>query len=84
LGENAGWFGELRWLYLASSPLTEDNAFRSQAISVFNRRAVQSEVDKDQKRLLPVVLIAQIDPSPCMAAVENFNRALVRACRVPA
>src|SRR5258706_3231096 len=38
LGENIGWFGALRWRYLASSPLTEDNAFRSQATSVFNGR----------------------------------------------
>ncbi len=38
LGENTGWFGGLRWRYLASSPLTEDNAFRSQATSIFNGR----------------------------------------------
>jgi outer membrane receptor protein involved in Fe transport len=38
LGENTGWFGALRWRYLASSPLTEDNAFRSQATSLFNGR----------------------------------------------
>ncbi len=38
VGEKTGWFGALRWRYLASSPLTEDNAFRSQAISVFNGR----------------------------------------------
>jgi hypothetical protein len=38
VGENTGWFGALRWRYLASSPLTEDNAFRSQATSVFNGR----------------------------------------------
>ena len=38
LGENTGWFGALRWRYLASSPLTEDNAFRSRATSVFNGR----------------------------------------------
>jgi len=38
LGENTGWFGALRWRYLASSPLTEDNAFRSQATGVFNGR----------------------------------------------
>ena len=31
LGEKTGWFGALRWRYLASSPLTEDNAFRSSA-----------------------------------------------------
>ena len=29
LGEKTGPFGTLRWRYLASSPLTEDNAFRS-------------------------------------------------------
>ena len=29
LGDKTGWFGTLRWRYLASSPLTEDNAFRS-------------------------------------------------------
>jgi outer membrane receptor protein involved in Fe transport len=38
LGENTGWFGGLRWRYLASSALTEDNAFRSQATSIFNGR----------------------------------------------
>jgi outer membrane receptor protein involved in Fe transport len=38
LGENTGWFGTLRWRYLASSPLTEDNAFRSSATSIFNGR----------------------------------------------
>ena len=38
VGENTGWFGALRWRYLASSPLTEDNAFRSQATSLFNGR----------------------------------------------
>jgi outer membrane receptor protein involved in Fe transport len=38
LGEKAGWFGGLRWRYLASSPLTEDNAFRSSATSIFNGR----------------------------------------------
>ncbi|CUT13700.1 NicelCobaltspecific TonBdependent outer membrane receptor [Bradyrhizobium sp.] len=38
LGEKTGWFGGLRWRYLASSPLTEDNAFRSSATSVFNGR----------------------------------------------
>lgn len=36
LGENIGWFGTLRWRYLAPSPLTEDNAFRSHATSAFN------------------------------------------------
>jgi outer membrane receptor protein involved in Fe transport len=38
VGQNTGWFGALRWRYLASSPLTEDNAFRSQATSLFNGR----------------------------------------------
>jgi outer membrane receptor protein involved in Fe transport len=38
LGEKTGWFGSLRWRYLASSPLTEDNAFRSAATSIFNGR----------------------------------------------
>jgi outer membrane receptor protein involved in Fe transport len=38
LGEKTGWFGALRWRYLASSPLTEDNAFRSQATSIVNGR----------------------------------------------
>lgn len=38
LGEKTGWFGVLRWRYLASSPLTEDNAFRSSATSIFNGR----------------------------------------------
>ncbi len=38
LGEKTGWFGALRWRYLASSPLTEDNAFRSPAASIFNGR----------------------------------------------
>jgi outer membrane receptor protein involved in Fe transport len=38
LGERTGWFGALRWRYLGSSPLTEDNAFRSSAISIFNGR----------------------------------------------
>ncbi|QOZ76278.1 TonB-dependent receptor [Bradyrhizobium sp. CCBAU 53351] len=38
LGEKTGWFGALRWRYLASSPLTEDNALRSAATSIFNGR----------------------------------------------
>jgi outer membrane receptor protein involved in Fe transport len=33
-----GWFETLRWRYLGASPLTEDNAFRSQPISIFNGR----------------------------------------------
>ena len=38
LGEKTGPFGTLRWRYLGASPLTEDNAFRSQPTSVFNGR----------------------------------------------
>jgi hypothetical protein len=38
LGEKTGWFGGLRWRYLGSTPLTEDNYFRSTATSVFNGR----------------------------------------------
>jgi outer membrane receptor protein involved in Fe transport len=38
LGEKTGPFGTLRWRYLASSPLTEDNVFRSPATSIFNGR----------------------------------------------
>ncbi|WP_084293234.1 TonB-dependent receptor [Bradyrhizobium sp. WSM3983] len=38
LGDKTGWFGGVRWRYLAASPLTEDNAFRSSAISIFNGR----------------------------------------------
>ncbi|MDA9537073.1 TonB-dependent receptor, partial [Bradyrhizobium sp. CCBAU 21362] len=38
LGEKTGWFGSLRWRYLAASPLTEDNAFRSSATGIFNGR----------------------------------------------
>jgi hypothetical protein len=38
LGEKTGWFGSLRWRYLGSTPLTEDNAFRSTATSIFNSR----------------------------------------------
>jgi hypothetical protein len=38
LGEKTGPFGTLRWRYLASSPLTEDNAFRAPATSIFNGR----------------------------------------------
>jgi outer membrane receptor protein involved in Fe transport len=38
LGEKSGWFGGARWRYLASSPLTEDNAFRSQPTSIVNAR----------------------------------------------
>jgi outer membrane receptor protein involved in Fe transport len=38
LGEKTGPFGTLRWRYLGASPLTEDNAFRSPATSIFNAR----------------------------------------------
>ncbi len=38
LGDRTGWFGTLRWRYLGASPLTEDNAFRSPPISIFNGR----------------------------------------------
>ncbi|MGY3447728.1 TonB-dependent receptor [Bradyrhizobium sp. USDA 4353] len=38
LGEKTGWFGGLRWRYLGSTPLTEDNYFRSNSTSVFNGR----------------------------------------------
>ncbi len=36
LGEKTGWFGGLRYRFLGVSPLTEDDAFRSVPISVFN------------------------------------------------
>jgi hypothetical protein len=38
LGEKTGWFGGIRWRYLGSTPLTEDNYFRSTATSIFNGR----------------------------------------------
>jgi outer membrane receptor protein involved in Fe transport len=38
LGDKTGWFGALRWRYLGPTPLTEDNAFRSPATSLFNAR----------------------------------------------
>ena len=38
IGEKTGWFGTLRWRYLAASPLTEDNVFRSPPTSIFNGR----------------------------------------------
>ncbi|GLH78153.1 TonB-dependent receptor [Bradyrhizobium sp. SSBR45G] len=38
LGDKTGWFGGVRWRYLGSTPLTEDNYFRSTATSVFNGR----------------------------------------------
>jgi outer membrane receptor protein involved in Fe transport len=39
LGEKTGWFGGLRWRYLGTTPLTEDNAFRSPVTSIVNGRA---------------------------------------------
>jgi outer membrane receptor protein involved in Fe transport len=39
LGARTGWFGSLRWRYLGPTPLTEDNAFRSPAVSIVNGRA---------------------------------------------
>jgi outer membrane receptor protein involved in Fe transport len=38
LGDKTGWFGGLRWRYLGAVPLTEDNAWRSQPVSIFNGR----------------------------------------------
>lgn len=38
IGEANGWFGGIRWRYLGERPLTEDNAFRSPATSLFNGR----------------------------------------------
>jgi hypothetical protein len=38
LGDTLGWSGALRWRYLGPTPLTEDNAFRSPATSIFNAR----------------------------------------------
>jgi hypothetical protein len=37
-GEKTGWFGALRWRYLGTTPLAEDNAFRSPPSSIFNAR----------------------------------------------
>lgn len=36
LGEPTGWFGSLRWRYISARPLTEDGAFQSPPLSVFN------------------------------------------------
>jgi hypothetical protein len=36
LGEATGWFGSLHWRYISTRPLTEDGAFRSPPLSVFN------------------------------------------------
>jgi outer membrane receptor protein involved in Fe transport len=38
VGEKTGPFGTLRWRYLGSSPLTEDDAFRSRPTSIVNAR----------------------------------------------
>lgn len=36
LGEGKGWFGDLRWRFISSRPLTEDGTFQSAPLSVFN------------------------------------------------
>ena len=36
LGEPTGWFGDLRWRYISSRPLTEDGTFQSPPLSIFN------------------------------------------------
>jgi len=36
LGEATGWFGDLRWRYISSRPLTEDGVFQSSPLSIFN------------------------------------------------
>jgi outer membrane receptor protein involved in Fe transport len=36
LGEQIGWFGDLRWRYISSRPLTEDGVFQSPPLSLFN------------------------------------------------
>jgi outer membrane receptor protein involved in Fe transport len=36
LGEQTGWFGDLRWRYISSRPLTEDGVFQSPPLSIFN------------------------------------------------
>jgi outer membrane receptor protein involved in Fe transport len=38
VGEKTGWFGALRWRYLGTTPLTEDDAFRSSPTSIFDAR----------------------------------------------
>lgn len=45
LGDQVGWFGGLRWRYLGSVPLTEDNAWRSMPISIVNGRVGYRTVD---------------------------------------
>ncbi|HEX4408726.1 MAG TPA: TonB-dependent receptor [Xanthobacteraceae bacterium] len=36
LGEALGWFGDVRWRYIGSRPLTEDGVFQSPPFSIFN------------------------------------------------
>ncbi len=36
LGEATGWFGDLRWRYISSRPLTEDGTFQSPPLSIFS------------------------------------------------
>jgi len=36
LGRDTGWFGNLRWRYISSRPLTEDGAFWSPPLSILN------------------------------------------------
>jgi outer membrane receptor protein involved in Fe transport len=36
LGEERGWFGDLRWRFISSRPLTEDGVFQSAPLSIFN------------------------------------------------
>ncbi len=36
LGEQTGWFGDLRWRFISSRPLTEDGVFQSAPLSIFN------------------------------------------------
>ena len=36
LGEQTGWFGDLRWRYISSRPLTEDGVFQSPPLNIFN------------------------------------------------
>ncbi len=38
LGKVTGWFGDLRWRYISSRPLTEDGGFWSPPLSIFNAR----------------------------------------------
>ena len=38
LGGPTGWFGALRWRYLGTTPLTEDNVFRAPPVSLVNAR----------------------------------------------